>query len=319
MVIIMRNAQWMSGRYGVMVHFLSEIGGADGTKKLTPNEMADCFDVKVFADKLEEMGAGWVIFPFGQNSGYYWSENLVIEKRIQGRCTKRDLIVEIAEELELRGIRFIAYLPTEIDAQSEEMRKAFAWDESADKKEFMTRYTPVVKYYAEKLGKLLDGWWFDGCYNSGELDYLRTHDWTNDRFDKTEWFSAAKAGNKDAVIAMSTGANNMQYVFEEEDYLPGEAGTLSNYPWDYDSGKKQWHILTWLDCFWWLKPGAVMPEPRYSNDELCEYVKKCIDKKGAVTLNIGIYEDGKLAEKTVEQVCGLKTVLNNNIYSGKEE
>lgn len=315
-MMIMSKAEWMSGKYGIMVHFLSHINGIDGTKKLSPDEMAEAFDVKKFASQVQKMGASWVIFPFGQNTGYYWSENPVIEELIPGRCTKRDLMSEIADELTARNIRLIAYIPSEADAQAEDIRTAFGWDLSSDKKVFMERYTRILKYYAEKLGKRLSGWWFDGCYDAKEKAFLRTHDWSNDRFNREEWFAAAKAGNPDAVIAMNPGANMMEYVYEEEEYLGGEANDLVAYPWDYASREKQWHVLTWLDCFWMLNgEGAVMPNPRFTNKELYSYVKKCTDMKGAVTLNIGIYEDGTLAKKTVEQVCGLKTVVGNDSYS----
>lgn len=311
----MNKAEWMSGKYGVMVHYLPQCGGRNGEKKLSPEEMADVFDVKAFADELEKMGASWLIFPFGQNSGYYWSENPYIEEKIQGRCTKRDLVVEIANEITSRGIRFIAYIPTEMDFQKEDMQKAFAWHDSADKEKFMATWMKVIKYYAEKLGSKLSGWWYDGNYNSWEKSFANTKDWSNARFDREKWFAVSKAGNPDAVIAMCTGANLMQYVFEEEEYLPGEANEIVHYPWDYASRDKQWHVLTWLDCFWGLGAGAMMPEPRFLNKELYEYVKRCTDKKGAVTLNIGIYEDGTLAEKTVEQVCGLKTIFSVNNYT----
>lgn len=317
----MSKAEWMSGKYGIMVHYLSCIGAGDGTKRMSPNEMADNFDVKAFVKSAKDMGASWVIFPIGQNTGYYWSENPYIEKYAPGHCTKRDLISEIADEIVAQGMRFIAYFPTEMDAQSEEMRTAFGWDLSSDKKVFMERYTPIVKYYAEKFGKKLSGWWFDGNYNAIEKPFLRTFDWNNDRFNKEEWLAAAKAGNPDAAIAMCTGANAMQYLYEEEEYLPGESNDLTHFPWDYDSREKQWHVLTWLDCFWGLGMER-MPSPRFSNKELYEYVRKCIDKKGAVTLNLGIYEDGTLAEETVKQITGLKTALKvknqvelTNIYS----
>ena len=96
--------------------------------------VAEKFDVDLFVKKRKEMGAAWVIFPFGQNSGFYWSPNAAIEKYSPGRCANRDLVMEIAVALKRENISMIAYLPTEMDGQSEEMRRAYSWDESADKK-----------------------------------------------------------------------------------------------------------------------------------------------------------------------------------------
>ena len=74
----------------------------------------------------------------------------------------------------------------------------------------------------------------------------------------------------------------------------------------------QWHCLVWLDCFWahWEKAGEIAP-PRFTDEELWDFYKECRNRNGAVTWNIGIYQDGTLAEKTVEQVVRLKERLES--------
>ena len=146
------------------------------------------------------MGAAWVIFPFGQNSGFYWSPNAAIEKYSPGRCANRDLVMEIAVALKRENISIIAYLPTEMDGQSEEMRRAYSWDESADKKEFMRKYSEVLREYGEKFGGLIAGWWFDGCYNAKDKAFLRTRDWDNTGFDKGNGITTVKAGYKERIL-----------------------------------------------------------------------------------------------------------------------
>ncbi len=320
----MGNATWMAGNYGIMVHFLPHIAPRSGTEKMTFDQMAEHFDVKGFVRSVKQMGGKWIIFPFGQNTGHYWSHNAVIEKYYPGCCSKRDLVLELAIEAKREGLRFVGYLPLEMDSNIPTIRSAFGWDLSADKKVFMERWTQVVRYYAEKFGTLLDGWWFDGCYNAAEKTYLRTNDWDNRRFDEDKWFAAVRAGNPDRISAMNMGSNSVRYVFEQEEYLTGESsgpeqemieklqdGEINHlYPWDYDSHKKQWHALIWLDCFWMHcgKSGEIEP-PRFSDEVLFDYAKTCLDKKGGITWNIGIYEDGTLAEKTVAQIERLKAKL----------
>lgn len=301
----------MSGNYGIMVHFLPTSAPRSGEKQTDYNLMAREFPVEAFVERVSGMGATWVIFPFGQNSGFYWSPNANIEKRIPGRCSKRDLVLELAEALKKKRIRFIGYIPSEMDSQTEDMRNAFFWDTSSDKKEFMALYLPVIEEYGEKFGDFLDGWWFDGCYTACEKTWLRTTDWNNNRFDKKEWFRAAKAGNKNRIIAMCTGANHMGYVFEEEDYLAGETNNLDQFPWNFSEDKKQWHALTWLDCRWMHEEVGKIVPPRFTDEEIMLYVKSCTAAQGAVTLNIGIYEDGTMAEETVEQVKRIKPLLKD--------
>lgn len=306
----MNQASWMAGKYGIMVHYLPESAPRSGKKQTDYPVMAEKFDVDLFVKKRKEMGAAWVIFPFGQNSGFYWSPNAAIEKYSPDRCANRDLVMEIAVALKRENISMIAYLPTEMDGQSEEMRRAYSWDESADKKEFMRKYSEVLREYGEKFGGLIAGWWFDGCYNAKDKAFLRTRDWDNTRFDKENWITTVKAGYKERIFAMCTGANQMGYVFEEEEYLAGEASGLERYPSDLELPGKQWHCLFWLDCPWGHTTVGEIEPPKFGDEALIRYVKICLAQKGALTLNIGIYEDGTLAEKTVQQIMKLKENLD---------
>lgn len=309
----MGEIQWMQEkRYGVMVHYLSCIQPRREEDRLSDwNDMVDAFDVKRFVDDLERMGAGWVIFPFGQNTGYYCSPNSVLERMAPGSCSKRDLMYELGLELKKRGIRLIAYLPSEMDGNTKELREAFGWDlDLKDKSVFQKRYEEVIREWAVKMGTLLDGWWYDGCYNSEEKDFLRTYGWSNERFDYAEWKAVSCAGNPDAVIAMCPGAEAMRYAFQEQDYLAGEANTLNHKPDGPLIDGMQWHCLVWLDCKWghWEKAGEI-ENPRFTDEELDQFYQNCKKEKGAVTWNIGIYQDGRLAEKTVEQILRLKNRL----------
>ena len=228
----MGEVKWMrEKKYGVMVHYLSNIQPRREKERFSDwNAMVDAFDGNRFVDDVERMGAGWVIFPFGQNSGHYCSPN-----------------------------------------------------------------------------SMLDGWWFDGCYNSVEKDFLRTHGWSNERFDYGEWKAAACAGNPDAVIAMCPGAEAMGYAFREQDYLAGEASTLNHKPDGPLIEGMQWHCLIWLDCRWghWKQVGEI-EAPRFTDEELMDFYQGCMENGGAVTWNVGIYQDGQMAEKTVEQIIRLK-------------
>ena len=310
----MGEIKWMQGnRYGVMVHYLSDIQPQKGPGFGNWDEMTEAFNIIDFANEIEKMGAGWVIFPFGQNSGRYCSYNSHLEAAVPGCCSRRDIMWELAQELKRRGIRLIAYLPSEMDANIQELREQFGWDlDLEDKSVFQERYQKVIREWAERFGTLIDGWWFDGCYDSLTKDFLRTQGWTNDRFDYCEWKAASCAGNKDAVMAMNPGAEKMEYAFTEQDYLGGEANTLNHRPEKPLPGGMQWHCLVWLDCFWahWEKAGEIAP-PRFTDEELWDFYKECRNRNGAVTWNIGIYQDGTLAEKTVEQVVRLKERLES--------
>ena len=78
-----------------------------------------------------------------------------------------------------------------------------------------------VRAYAVKLGALLDGWWFDGCY-----EWEPFH---NSLYDWPAWFAAARAGNPEAIVAFNDGAfciGKLKPVTPLEDYHAGEVHML---------------------------------------------------------------------------------------------
>ena len=78
----MGEVTWMQEKnYGIMVHYLSNTQPKSEEERFSDwNEMVDAFDVKGFAEDMARMGVGWVIFPFGQNTGYYCSPNSILER-----------------------------------------------------------------------------------------------------------------------------------------------------------------------------------------------------------------------------------------------
>ncbi|MDF2926340.1 MAG: hypothetical protein K0R57_5254 [Paenibacillaceae bacterium] len=308
----MGAVEWMQqGPFGLMVHYLKQTLPREGAAVHDWNEAVDRFPVKAFCREVEGTGAGWLIFTIGQNNGFYCSPNPVLEQWLPGRCSRRDLILEIAMDLKRRGIRFLAYLPAEVDTADEALREALGWDlHPADKTVFQERYMRVIEAWAQRFGTCLDGWWFDGCYNSGEKSFMRTHQWTNDRFDYARWAKACRAGNPAAVISMNPGADAMKIVFPDQDYLGGETNKLEPLPDGPQVDGMQWHALTWLDCFWIHEKriGPIDP-PRFSDEELYRYLSYCRSKGGAVTLNAGIYQDGALAEATAAQLRRVSKLL----------
>lgn len=93
----------------------------------------------------------------------------------------------------------------------------------------------------------------------------------------------------------------------------------------------QWHALLPVDSFWghgnvyadWLPAGLYkfmdpkltagsMEPPAYSDDELAGFLDHCLKVGGAVTLNVGIYLEGHLGEKTVQQLARINKRIHHN-------
>jgi hypothetical protein len=149
------RAAWLAeGSYGIMVHYLiSPPGETPEARAAEFDRIVDGFGVDGFIEQFASTGADWLIFTIGQNTGYYCSPNEWLDARLPGHTSKRDLPREIATRLETLGKRFIAYLPSEVYGQTEEVHEAFAWN-PADQSEFQRRYQEFVRVRAEVRGAL---------------------------------------------------------------------------------------------------------------------------------------------------------------------
>jgi alpha-L-fucosidase len=320
------RADWMAqGSYGVMVHYLITPRGQDAAGKAADfNRTIDGFDLDHFTEQFQQSGADWLIFTIGQNTGYYNSPNPVLERLLPQRTPRRDLIAEIARRVKAMGKRFIVYLPVELAGQSAEVQQAFAWDPQ-DQTEFLRRYLEFVRAYSVKLGKLHDGWWFDGCY-----DNIHQGKW-----NWQDWLDAARAGNPDATVAFNDGAfcvGRVKPLTPLQDYHAGEVhllwhGEIVNdfvsTPEDMtvtDDGRLlvrgkearlymptsgfvdgvQWHALVPIDST--FNPGIPQDRCHYPDEELIGFLSACKKVGGAVTLNAPIDANGRIPEATAAQL-----------------
>jgi hypothetical protein len=330
------RTEWMTEGYGLMNHWLyPAVLPEKNTPARSLDEAVDQFNLDRMLADFAQSGADWLIFTLGQNTGYYISPSQVIDELAgPGHCSRRDLALEIAQGVHHLGKRFIAYLPCELAANTT-LQAGFAWNtvDGTDQAEFQSRYARLVREWAERLGTLLDGWWFDGCYNWSIFH--------NSHMDWDLWLNAARAGNPLAAVTFNDGSfcvGNVQPIFTGHDYLAGEAEMLANGrirlgrsgnppPTHLPKGRfapgtnTQWHTLLPIDCFWghgnpppdWL-PGHpyhpvdphkihfTMEPPIYPDQELKAFLDACLDVGGAVTFNIGIFQEGHYGKATLEQL-----------------
>jgi len=327
------RAEWMAGRYGLMVHYLPPMMvGRDGKQVAGVDAAAEAFRVERFLADFDRTGADYLIFTLGQNTGMYNCPNPVIENYAgPGHCPRRDLVMELAEALNRRGKHLIAYLPTELHCNFS-MQQGFGWIPIEDMNEagkhrqelFQQRWCEGIRYWSTHYGKLLGGWWLDGCAWL-EMDHPR-------------WVSAMRAGNPETAISFSYA----EWLHKEtapriasDDYFSGEVFMLRDgLPRLADgpgfrpqggtvpeTGGMIQHALVPIDAHWWhggsanwctyegkrfidpalLKVGEMEP-PMYTDSELSTLFDAFPGQGGALTLNAGIFLDGSLGEETVAQL-----------------
>ncbi|MBB3186203.1 hypothetical protein FHX64_000366 [Microbacter margulisiae] len=323
------RSNWMVGKWGIMVHWIAPgPAPAKGPWIKDLNTAVNNFNLNRFLSQVKESGADYLVFTIGQNTGYYTSPNATLDSLVgYGHCSKRDLVLEIAEGIHHQRKRFIAYLPGEI-MESKSLHKGFGWN-AENQNTFQYRYTDFIRCYSLKFGKLLDGWWFDGCYNLWAAYYI-PRDWKL-------WTSAARAGNTDAVVAYNDGSFYVGSLlpiapYPYQDYLSGECWkfwqnkivvgheepTFTTLPSSrFVKGTQcQFHVMLPIDCNkdWMHDTPGKMPPPSYTDNELFPAVLNVLKVGGTVTLNVGIYQEGYISSQTLDQLKRLNKYIKNALY-----
>ncbi len=316
------RCDWMveEGPYGMMVHWIAPGPAPEQGEWVQDLDRAvDAFRLERLLEQFEAGGAAWLIFTIGQNSSRYASPNAVLDELAgAGHCSKRDLVLELAQGVHRLGKRFIAYLPAEVNAP-EDLHEPFGWD-PADQTTFQQRYTDFIREYSLRCGELCSGWWFDGCYTWPAF-HSSLYDWPL-------WCGAARAGNPGSALAFNDGSfcvGITKPLTDEQDYLSGEVELLvggkirlgrdENSPLilptrRFAEGTKcQWHALVPIDCFWGHGTPGPMEPPKYTDDDLFVLLDACRQTDAVATLNVGIYQEGHLGDATVAQLARLRKRL----------
>jgi hypothetical protein len=296
---------WMKQvRWGVFTHYLV------GEGKF--NEMVDSFDVKRFADQVESTGADYLIFTVGQNSGYYCSPNTTYENYVGcqpgQQCTKRDLPMEIAKEMQKHGIRFLLYLPSRSPQEDPQAMTGLAdiSERQTAPQEFIKRWDEVITEWSLRYGKLVCGWWFDGAYRESSWEDLTKP------YNFRTWAAACRAGNPDSLLAFNNGAG-IEQAFkilspEEQDYTAGEQTRFGATPEFYPPyPNKQWHILSYLGNSWNNPSG-----PTYTDAWLIDYVKKVNRQGGIVSIDVNLSSDGVIYASHLAQLKALGRAIGKH-------
>ena len=294
----MPEAQW-----GVMTHYLADWQAR--THHLTMsvdewNRLVDGFDVERMAKQLESVGARYYQITIGQNSGYYLAPNATYDKIVgisPSKCSRRDLVADLAAALQKRGIRLMVYLPSGAPAGDKVADAALEWRNGPyPLKEFQRKWESVIREWSVRWGKKISGWWFDGCYFPNSM--YRSPDAPN----FASFAAAARAGNPDAAIAFNPGVvYRMLSMTPYEDYTAGEIDKPENVTIRRAADGKidgaQIQMLSYLGQTW-----GIGDTPRFSDEQAISFTSKIREAGGAVTWDVPVQLNGAIAEPFLAQL-----------------
>lgn len=281
--------RWMvEGKYGLFTHFSPLTYPFHGTEMAFKRWQwgVESFDVRAYADAVEETGAKWVLFTTSHGLMYWPGPNRTIDQRLPGRTSKRDLIMDLADELGRRGVRLCLYL--HFAATDAPWRKAAGFDDESNARMADT-FAGLLEETSRRYGKKLWGFPYidDGFFRA----YQHDPPWER-------WARAIKAGNREALAGFSP--NRGPNVSPFNDLQVGDSGTGLPEPAParmFAAGEPLeglepgWFIA--IDAWRTRQPfnGVFHDKPRHSREEYAEYFRKMAAARVPVTANLAITQD----------------------------
>lgn len=275
------------------------------------NRMVAGFDVNALADQAVSMGAGYCQISIGQNSGYFLSPNAAYDDIVgiqPSKCSRRDLVADLADALNKRGIKLLVYLPSGAPAQDAAAVSALEWRNGPyPNVEFQRKWQRVIREWSLRWGNKVAGWWFDGCYFPNSM--YRSAAPPN----FASLADAARAGNPDAVVAFNPGVvYRLLSLTPAEDFIAGEIDkpervTIRRAAQGRIDGT-QVHMLSYLGQTWGRGT------PRFTVEQVVAYTRKVLDAGGVVTWDVPVELNGTIPKPFVDQLTSLRKQLGRRSH-----
>lgn len=309
------RADWMrEARWGVMTHYLADWRAQVDGGEMTParwNQLVDGFDVEALATQLQAAGAGYYLISIGQNSGYYLAPNATYDRLTNAKtskCSRRDLVGDLAAALGKRGIKLMVYLPAGAPSRDKAAAAALEWENGPHRNAaFQKKWQRIIADWSARWGTRISGWWFDGCY------------WPNHMYrakgapDFASFAAAARRGNLEAAVAFNPGVMYRPIsMTPEEDYTAGEV----DHPVRWEPRRAmdgrvdgaQIQVLSYLGETW--GKGA---SPRFSTEEAVAQSQRIAAEGRVVTWDVPVRTDGTLAPEYVAQLQAIGAALRSAV------
>ena len=310
------NTDWLANcRFGIGVHWTAHTVPRSGSPKAFQKAVAD-FDLEGFIAAVEYAGADYVLFTAAHALQMLPAPHPTLDKISPGRTCERDLIQELGDALAAKGKHLIVYYNHSCNHnQDPEWEKSVGYH-APNKERFAENLLEIVSWMSNRYGDKIKAWWFDSPYS---LDTRGPHnsvttDMTGFQFPWEESTVAAKVGFPARLVTYNAGVNKTFLYTTHQDYWAGELVNLETPAKGryLDSGL-QWFGWTCLEDRRWVhtKLDTPIPPPLYTDEKVIHYVRACNRHMAPMTFNVGIYQDGTMAEDSVEQLHRLNDALTS--------
>lgn len=308
------NTDWLATcRYGVGVHWTAQTVPRKGPP-LPFQKAVDAFDVKRFVDRLVYAGADYLLFTSTHALQMLPAPHPLIDKILPGRTCKRDLVSELADGLTAKGMPLLIYYNHSCNGKDDPKWRGAVGYDGMDKSVLAKNLIDIVAWMGERYQDKIKAWWFDSPYS---LDLRGPHnsvttDMKGFRFPWERFTVAAKLGYPARLVTYNAGVNETFLYTTHQDYWAGELVDLKHSPQGrFLPNGLQWFGWTCLEDRAWVhhRLDTGIPKPLYADEEVVSFVRTCNSHQAPMTFNVGIYQGGTMAERSVEQLHRLGVAL----------
>ena len=300
---IRASTDWfVKGGYGVMFHWTDFTQPRTGAKKPYP-EAVNAFDVDKFAKLISEMGAAYVIFTLNHAHPHCPAPIQAWEAIHPGSTTRRDLVGDIADSLQKRGIRFLLYINSPILTMLGGIGANGLYDLACSEERFTEIHKNVLSEIGLRYRDKLAGYWFDSWYQS-----LAAYP----DVPIEAIYRYSKIGNPERISAFNFWI--FPVLTPWQDYWAGEFNTLqspfqSRYIQRGAGAGFQAHGMVSMLQSWVHSDAVPIPPPQFSTEDLIAHVKANMQHQAVTTINIGIYQDGTIEESSLDMMRQLRRAI----------
>ncbi|NLH16659.1 MAG: alpha-L-fucosidase [Phycisphaerae bacterium] len=292
------DTRWFQAcRYGLMCHWTTESFPRRGERKPYAQAVQD-FDVEEFADQVQASGAGFLVFTTSHAEHFFPAPLDSLDHILLGRTTRRDLIAELADALDNRGIRLFLYYHLGAISDPAWLKATGFWE--TDTRRFFDNWAALISEAGRRYGDRLAGWWFD----DGTVSYYyRSAPWER-------LTTSAKAGYSGRLVGFNSWElpcpTEFQDFFCGEGFAdPGVGGLLVvGGDGHFKSGSHQGlqACATLITESGWVhtRKNTDIGPPRWNTVQMVEMLEQFIARKNVPIFNLEIYQEGKLSLATIE-------------------
>ena len=298
------NTDWfVKAGYGLFSHWTSQVPPLRGGKPKPYEQAVNEFDVDLYANMVAETGSQYVIFTANHAEPTFPGPLKTWEHYHPGWTTQRDLISELADALNKRGVHFVMYLASEICGG---VRASRGVRRLKSTPEYQKTLEDILMEIGTRYGKKVPAYWFDHA------------SWSKENFPHLSFghlWTAVKSGNPDRLVAY----NFWQFpiMTQWQDYYANEGAVskppASRYMEVGPAKGLQYHVAVPIDgAYIYLKPDSDLPGPIYKDDQLVDFVKGCIAKQGVVTLGTAITQDLHMNDAILKQFQAVRKAIRGS-------